>query len=81
MAKTKTFALLVATLTKDGHLLSNLHFEIDCIGNERYVWSEFYKRADGLHYVDLFDSISAPFARGVNPESGFVEVYRIQQIN
>ena len=71
-------ALLVVTLTDDGRLLSNIHFDIDYIGREDDVWQEFYKRANELYDVDLFDSISAPFAKGVDPESGFVKVYRIQ---
>ena len=74
-------ALLVVTLTDDGRLLSNLHFEIDYIGREYDVWQEFYKRANELYDVDLFDSISAPFAKGVDPESGFIKVYRIQFLN
>jgi len=74
-------ALLVVTLTDDGHLLSNIHFDIDFIGAEDVVWKEFYKRANELYDVDLFDSISAPFARGVDPESGFIKVYRIQFLN
>lgn len=77
---TGTYALLSATLTTDGHLLSNIHFEINYIGNERNVWREFYRRAEELGNVDLFDSISAPFARGIDPEYGFVKVYRIQRI-
>ena len=75
-----TYALLSATLTTDGQLLSNLHFEINYIGNERNVWNEFYRRAKKLGDVDLFDSISAPFARGIDPKYGFVKVYRIQRI-
>ena len=76
----KYYALLVATLTKDGRLLSNIHFDVDYIGGENDTWQEFYKRANELYDVDLFDSISAPFARGVDPESGFIKVYRIQRI-
>ena len=74
-------ALLVVTLTDDGRLLSNIHFDIDYIGREDDVWQEFYKRANELYDVDLFDSISAPFAKGVDPESGFIKVYRIQFLN
>ena len=73
-------ALLVATLTHDGKLLSNLHFGICYIGSEEDVWNEFYQRAGDLVNVDLFDSVSAPFARGIN-ENGFTEVYRIQHID
>lgn len=74
-------ALLVVTLTDDGRLLSNIHFDIDYIGREDDVWQEFYKRANELYDVDLFDSISAPFAKGIDPESGFIKVYRIQFLN
>ena len=77
----KYYALLVATLTKDGRLLSNIHFNVDYIGRENDTWQEFYKRANELYDVDLFDSISAPFARGVDPESGFIKVYRIQYLS
>lgn len=76
-----TYALLVATLTPEGHLLSNLHVEVDCIGSEKDVWNEFYKRAEELYDVDLFDSVSAPFARGIDPITGFIKVYRIQRIS
>ena len=79
--KKRLAALLVVTLTDDGLLLSNIHFDIDYIGGESDVWQEFYKRANELYNLDLFDSISAPFARGVDPESGFVKVYRIQFLN
>lgn len=80
MRDSKIYALLVAVLTADGALLSNLHFEIDYIGGYTDVWKEFYKRADELKDVDVFDSISAPFARGIG-EHGFIYVYRIQRIS
>ena len=77
----RCLALLVATLTNDGRLLSNLHFDVDYIGGEKDTWREFYKRANELYNVDLFDSVSAPVARGVDPESGFIKVYRIQYLS
>lgn len=76
----QTCALLKARLTNDGHLLSNLHFEILCIGKEREIWDEFYRCARELYNVDVFDNPNAPTARGIEPEYGFVDVYRIQYI-
>ena len=80
MRESKVYALLVAVLTANGELLSNLHFEIDYIGGEKDVWKEFFERADELKDVDVFDSLTSPFARGIG-KHGFVYVYRIHRIS
>ena len=75
-------ALLEATLTPSGGmLLSNLHFQILYIGNERDIWDKFYQYAYELHNADIMANPGAPTARGIDPEYGFEKVYRIQYLS
>lgn len=75
------YALLEATLNPRGELLSNLHFGVIFIGSERKTWEELRACASELRNVDFFESISTPFARGIDPETGFIMVYRIQRLD
>ena len=75
------WALLRATLTPSGLLLSNVHFEVVYIGSENAVWKKFYEYAYQLENVDIMDPPSVMTARGIDPEYGFEIVYRTQRIS
>lgn len=77
------YALVIAVLNpENGSLLSDLHFGIAYIGNYPNVKKAFRTYISELVDVHIKDPVADReySARGINPQSGMIEIYRIESV-
>ena len=76
------YALVVAVLNpENGSLLSDLHFGVAYIGKYPIVKKAFDLYVSELVDVQKNQPVNREYsARGINPKSGMIEVYRLDSI-
>lgn len=76
------YALVMAVLNpRNGALFSDLHFGIVYINKYPNIKKAFNMYVSELVDVQINDNVNREYsARGINPQSGMIEVYRIESI-
>lgn len=76
------YALVMAVLNPvNGALLSDLHFGIVYISQYPNIKKAFNLYVSELVDVQINDPVDRRYsARGINPQSGMIEVYRIESV-
>lgn len=76
------YALVIAVLNpENGSLLSDLHFGVAYISNYPNVKKAFDMYISELIDVRINDPVNREYsARGINPQSGMIEIYRIESV-